>query len=87
MTQTALATQQNEAKGLGKSSTTVVDRVGGGGPGHLTQVRLSSHAVKDGNPIFLPVKASLRVVGTKKNRRFIQKPNAVKLCWSIQYLL
>ena len=41
VTQNALATQQNEAKGLGKSSTTVVDRVEG--PGDLTQVRLSSH--------------------------------------------
>ena len=41
MTQNALATRQNEAKGLGKSSTTVVDRVEG--PGDLTQVRLSSH--------------------------------------------
>ena len=40
VTQNALATQQNEAKGLGKSSTTVVDRVEG--PVDLTQVR-SSH--------------------------------------------
>ena len=58
MTQNALATQQNEAKGPGKSSTTAVDRVEGPGP-HPSEIVVSLTLLRTEIQYFYPSRPRL----------------------------